>query len=109
MMMNDLAYLEISQRVEVLNQRTAVISDLLDMLKEHLTSLHGEEKREILFMFMFISVFMFIFMFMFISVFMFIFMFILGEFLEWIIIFLILIEVAMGIVEIYLLMNSSHV
>ncbi|PKY45565.1 DUF155-domain-containing protein [Rhizophagus irregularis] len=36
-------YLEISQRVELLNQRVAVISDLLDMLKEHLTSSHGEQ------------------------------------------------------------------
>ncbi|KAI9183166.1 sporulation protein rmd1 [Blastocladiella emersonii ATCC 22665] len=35
-------YLEINQRVELLNQRLAVISDLLDMLKEHLTSTHGE-------------------------------------------------------------------
>ncbi|KNE57474.1 hypothetical protein AMAG_03185 [Allomyces macrogynus ATCC 38327] len=36
-------YLEISQRVELLNQRVSVISDLLDMLKEHLTSTHGEQ------------------------------------------------------------------
>ncbi|CAG8717305.1 17363_t:CDS:2, partial [Acaulospora morrowiae] len=36
-------YLEISRRVELLNQRVAVISDLLDMLKEHLTSSHGEQ------------------------------------------------------------------
>ncbi|GBC06179.1 hypothetical protein RclHR1_06670019 [Rhizophagus clarus] len=36
-------YLEISQRVELLNQRVSVISDLLDMLKEHLTSSHGEQ------------------------------------------------------------------
>ncbi|RUS22981.1 hypothetical protein BC937DRAFT_94249 [Endogone sp. FLAS-F59071] len=36
-------YLEISQRVELLNQRVAVISDLLDMLKEHQISLHGEQ------------------------------------------------------------------
>ena len=35
-------YLEISQRVELLNQRCNVISDLLDMLKEHLNSAHGE-------------------------------------------------------------------
>ncbi|RUS19030.1 hypothetical protein BC938DRAFT_475831 [Jimgerdemannia flammicorona] len=35
-------YLEISQRVELLNQRVAVISDLLDMLKEHQISLHGK-------------------------------------------------------------------
>ena len=35
-------YLEISQRVELLNLRVRVISDLLDMLKEHLTSSHGE-------------------------------------------------------------------
>ena len=36
-------YLEISQRVDLLNQRVSVISDLLDMLKEHLTSSHGEQ------------------------------------------------------------------
>lgn len=36
-------YLEISQRVELLNQRVSVISDLLDMLREHLTSTHGEK------------------------------------------------------------------
>ncbi|KAF7721938.1 hypothetical protein EC973_003926 [Apophysomyces ossiformis] len=36
-------YLEISQRVELLNQRVEVISDLLDMLKDHLNSSHGEQ------------------------------------------------------------------
>ncbi|EPZ33478.1 DUF155-domain-containing protein [Rozella allomycis CSF55] len=36
------AYLEVGQRVEVLNQRTAVISDLLEVLKDHLTSRQGE-------------------------------------------------------------------
>ncbi|KAL1916233.1 uncharacterized protein VTP21DRAFT_5850 [Calcarisporiella thermophila] len=36
-------YLEIGQRVELLNQRVGVISDLLDMLREHLTSSHGEQ------------------------------------------------------------------
>ncbi|KAJ3040697.1 hypothetical protein HDV00_010590 [Rhizophlyctis rosea] len=36
-------YLEISQRVDLLNQRVSVISDLLDMLKEHMTSSHGEQ------------------------------------------------------------------
>ncbi|KAJ3289689.1 hypothetical protein HK104_007291 [Borealophlyctis nickersoniae] len=36
-------YLEISQRVDLINQRVSVISDLLDMLKEHLTSSHGEQ------------------------------------------------------------------
>jgi uncharacterized Rmd1/YagE family protein len=35
-------YLEISQRVELLNQRVQVISDLLDMLKDHLNSSHGK-------------------------------------------------------------------
>jgi uncharacterized Rmd1/YagE family protein len=35
-------YLEINQRVELLNKRVAVISDLLDMLKENLNSTHGE-------------------------------------------------------------------
>ncbi|KAG1317984.1 hypothetical protein G6F62_012598 [Rhizopus arrhizus] len=36
------SYLEISQRVELLNQRVEVISDLLEMLKDHLNSSHGE-------------------------------------------------------------------
>ncbi|KAJ3009352.1 hypothetical protein HKX48_008018 [Thoreauomyces humboldtii] len=36
-------YLEINQRVDLLNQRVSVISDLLDMLKEHQTSSHGEQ------------------------------------------------------------------
>ncbi|KAI8819342.1 uncharacterized protein EV422DRAFT_108817 [Fimicolochytrium jonesii] len=36
-------YLEITQRVDLLNQRVSVISDLLDMLKEHQTSSHGEQ------------------------------------------------------------------
>ncbi|EIE77447.1 hypothetical protein RO3G_02151 [Rhizopus delemar RA 99-880] len=36
-------YLEISQRVELLNQRVEVISDLLEMLKDHLNSSHGEQ------------------------------------------------------------------
>ncbi|GAA5815240.1 hypothetical protein MFLAVUS_008746 [Mucor flavus] len=35
-------YLEISQRVQLLNQRVEVISDLLEMLKDHLNSSHGE-------------------------------------------------------------------
>ncbi|KAG0166613.1 hypothetical protein DFQ30_006974 [Apophysomyces sp. BC1015] len=37
------SYLEISQRVELLNQRVEVISDLLEMLKDHLNSSHGEQ------------------------------------------------------------------
>lgn len=36
-------YLEINQRVELLNQRVGVIGDLLEMLKEHLTSHHNEQ------------------------------------------------------------------
>jgi uncharacterized Rmd1/YagE family protein len=32
-----------NSRVELLNQRVGVISDLLDMLKEHLNSSHGEQ------------------------------------------------------------------
>jgi uncharacterized Rmd1/YagE family protein len=36
------SYLEISQRVELLNQRVEVISDLLEMLKDHLNSSHGK-------------------------------------------------------------------
>ncbi|KAI8358548.1 hypothetical protein BD560DRAFT_437641 [Blakeslea trispora] len=35
-------YLEIEQRVQLLNQRVEVISDLLEMLKDHLNSSHGE-------------------------------------------------------------------
>ncbi|PJF17343.1 hypothetical protein PSACC_02843 [Paramicrosporidium saccamoebae] len=35
-------YLEISQRVEVLNQRCAVLSDMLDMLRDHANIMHGE-------------------------------------------------------------------
>ena len=35
-------YLEISQRVEVLNQRCMVISDMLDLLRDHTNSVHGE-------------------------------------------------------------------
>lgn len=35
-------YLEISQRVEVLNQRCMVISDMLDLLRDHSNSVHGE-------------------------------------------------------------------
>ena len=36
-------YLEINQRVDLLNNRVSVISDLLDMLKDHLNSSHGEQ------------------------------------------------------------------
>ena len=35
-------YLEISQRVEVLNQRCVVLSDMLDMLRDHANIMHGE-------------------------------------------------------------------
>ncbi|KAI9296510.1 Sad1-interacting factor 2 [Neoconidiobolus thromboides FSU 785] len=35
-------YLEIPQRAELLNQRVDVICDMLDMLREHLNSSHGE-------------------------------------------------------------------
>lgn len=59
------SYLEIPQRIEVLNQRMLVISDLLDMLRQHLSTLHG-------------------------------------EFLEWIVIILIAIEILMGIIEIFI-------
>jgi uncharacterized Rmd1/YagE family protein len=36
------AYLEISQRVSILNQRLDVIGDLLQMLKEQMSHSHGE-------------------------------------------------------------------
>ncbi|KAI8058469.1 hypothetical protein BDF22DRAFT_666004 [Syncephalis plumigaleata] len=58
-------YLEISQRVELLNQRVTVISDLLDMLREHLNSRHGER-------------------------------------LEWIVIYLIALEIVIGLITISL-------
>ncbi|KAI7822782.1 hypothetical protein BX661DRAFT_172948 [Kickxella alabastrina] len=35
-------YLEIPQRVEIMNHRVSVISDLLDMLNGHLNGMHGE-------------------------------------------------------------------
>jgi uncharacterized Rmd1/YagE family protein len=38
----NLGYLEIPQRVDLINQRTDVIGDLLAMLREHLNSTHGE-------------------------------------------------------------------
>jgi uncharacterized Rmd1/YagE family protein len=68
---HSLAYLEINQRVDVLNARMGVIGDLLDMLKEHLTTSHG-------------------------------------EFLEWIIIVLIAIEILMGLIEICIMLFYSH-
>ncbi|KAI1321162.1 hypothetical protein EDD11_007728 [Mortierella claussenii] len=49
-------YLEIGQRVELLNQRTAVISDLLDMLKEHLNSSHGEQLEWIVIVLIFFEI-----------------------------------------------------
>lgn len=36
------SYLEINQRVAILNQRLDVIGDLLQMLKEQMTHSHGE-------------------------------------------------------------------
>lgn len=51
-----IGYLEIGQRVELLNQRTAVISDLLDMLKEHLTSSHGEQLEWIVIILIFFEI-----------------------------------------------------
>lgn len=51
-----IGYLEISQRVELLNQRTSVISDLLDMLKEHLTSSHGEQLEWIVIILIFFEI-----------------------------------------------------
>ncbi|RKP08002.1 hypothetical protein THASP1DRAFT_16268, partial [Thamnocephalis sphaerospora] len=56
-------YLEISQRVDLLNQRVTVISDMLDMLREHLNSCHGEH-------------------------------------LEWIIIYLIALEIVIGLITV---------
>ncbi|KAG0243743.1 hypothetical protein BGX31_010294 [Mortierella sp. GBA43] len=49
-------YLEINQRVELLNQRTSVISDLLDMLKEHLNSSHGEQLEWIVIILIFFEI-----------------------------------------------------
>ncbi|KAJ2708342.1 sporulation protein rmd1 [Coemansia sp. D1744] len=56
-------YLEIPQRVEIMNHRVSVISDLLDMLNGHLNGMHG-------------------------------------EFLEWIVIILIGVEIVIGVVTI---------
>ncbi|KAJ1851398.1 sporulation protein rmd1 [Coemansia sp. RSA 2703] len=56
-------YLEIPQRVEIMNHRVSVISDLLDMLNGHLNGMHG-------------------------------------EFLEWIVIILIGVEIIIGVVTI---------
>ncbi|KAJ1970272.1 sporulation protein rmd1 [Dimargaris xerosporica] len=58
-------YLEITQRTDVMNHRVSVISDLLDMLREHLNGYHG-------------------------------------EFLEWIVIILIAIEIFIGLITISL-------
>ncbi|KAF9957302.1 hypothetical protein BGZ65_002141 [Modicella reniformis] len=49
-------YLEINQRVELLNRRTTVISDLLDMLKEHLNSSHGEQLEWIVIILIFFEI-----------------------------------------------------
>ncbi|CAG8512866.1 12745_t:CDS:10 [Ambispora leptoticha] len=50
-------YLEISHRVELLNQRVGVISDLLDMLKDHLTSTHGEQLEWIIIVLIVVEIF----------------------------------------------------
>jgi uncharacterized Rmd1/YagE family protein len=34
--------MEISERVEIVNQRVGVITDMLQMLKDHMQSMHGE-------------------------------------------------------------------
>ena len=49
-------YLDITQRVDIVNQRTLVISDLLDMLNEHLNSRHGENLEWIVIVLVFLSV-----------------------------------------------------
>lgn len=48
-------YMEISRRIEVLNQRCAVISDMLDMLKEHLNAWHGEKLEWIIIILIFLE------------------------------------------------------
>lgn len=63
-------YLEISQRVDLLNQRCTVISDMLDLLRDHANSMHA-------------------------------------EYLEWIIIVLITIEILLGLIEIGMGVLSS--
>jgi uncharacterized Rmd1/YagE family protein len=65
-------YLEISQRVDLLNQRCAVISDMLDLLRDHANSMHA-------------------------------------EYLEWIIIVLITIEILLGLIEVGMTLLSSHI
>ncbi|KAJ3220217.1 hypothetical protein HK099_004434 [Clydaea vesicula] len=49
-------YLEITQRVELLNQRVSVISDLLEMLKENLNSTHGENLEWIVIVLVFMEI-----------------------------------------------------
>jgi uncharacterized Rmd1/YagE family protein len=49
------AYMEISQRIEVLNQRCAVLSDMLDMLKDHLNAWHGEKLEWIIIILIFLE------------------------------------------------------
>ena len=49
-------YLEISQRVEVLNQRCAVVSDMLDMLRDHANIMHGETLEWIVIILIFLEI-----------------------------------------------------
>lgn len=72
-------YLEISQRVELLNQRVEVISDLLDMLKDHLNSSHGKESC----LGMCVDQHL---------------IHLLGEYLEWIVIWLIAMEIVVAVI-----------
>ncbi|KAJ1678143.1 sporulation protein rmd1 [Spiromyces aspiralis] len=60
---SDPAYLEIPQRVEIMNHRVSVIGDMLEMLRDHLNGSHG-------------------------------------EFLEWIVIILIAVEIFLGLLTI---------
>lgn len=74
-------YLEISQRVELLNQRVEVISDLLEMLKDHLNSSHGTYINNSSDLAVLIRDFFF-----------------LGEYLEWIVIWLIAMEIVVAVI-----------
>jgi len=49
-------YMEISQRVDVLNQRYNIISDLLDMLRDHINKRQGEKLEKIIIALIFLEV-----------------------------------------------------
>ncbi|KAJ1730399.1 sporulation protein rmd1 [Coemansia biformis] len=54
-------YLEIPQRVEIMNHRVSVISDLLDMLNGHLNGMHGEFLEWIVIILIVVDIFVMLF------------------------------------------------